>query len=523
MCRRPGALESTWLEGIWLGRDSKTDEHLIGTPSGMVRSRALKRRVERRRWDTTLLHAMIWDPWKPTPVTRGRPLKDRSDRDPVLTGPISRVQVNPPDDPDTATTAAPAAPSQETTPGTTTQAVAERTRVRLPESEAEGAPPVQRTRTTPTVPVTATAEPTTATTSSARALGERVGDEAGEDLQPVQMRRIAAPMEECEDACTSEAIAEARRIHLAKVKDAVIKVVPRTDATTRPLTGRWVDTMDDDGTRKARWTTRGYEQTLNGNEDFFSATQATMHLKRMLVDAALKGHVAAIEDCSGVFYQSLLNPDGTESKVWIEPPPEAETGKDNIWEAVSAFPGLKGAPRAWDTNSANALTRSMQMEPSQYDGCLFYRLKPSRERIEEKAGRHIDDFLVTGPKPNVERFLEQALDKLNMQDAVRLYKTGDDGGLFGDESSKVGQRVSVARKTSSHSRNGRSTRNGERQNKPHSRNHQRESTRRRRRITHSKRSTKLQDMRWQSNEPQSSSSSSSRQPLSDPEESAKEW
>ena len=35
-CRRPRALvnklESAWLEDIWLGRDSKTDEHLIGTP-----------------------------------------------------------------------------------------------------------------------------------------------------------------------------------------------------------------------------------------------------------------------------------------------------------------------------------------------------------------------------------------------------------------------------------------------------------------------------------------------------------
>ena len=72
----------------------------------------------------------------------------------------------------------------------------------------------------------------------------------------------------------------------------------------------------------------------------------------------------------------------------------------------------------------------MQMEQSQYDGCLFYRLEPSRERIEEKAGRHIDDFLVTGPEPNVERFLEQARDELNMQDAVRLYKAGDDGTLL---------------------------------------------------------------------------------------------
>ena len=202
------------------------------------------------------------------------------------------------------------------------------------------------------------------------------------------------------------------------------------NATTKPLTGRWVDTMHDDGARKARWTTRGYEQTLNGNEDSFSATPAMMHLKMMLVEAALKGHVAAIGDCSGAFSQSPLNLDGTESQVWIEPPPEAELGPDYIREAVSAFPGLKGAPRAWDTYSAKVLTNSMQMEQSQYDGCLFYRFEPSQERIEEKAGRHIDDFLVTGPEPNVERFLEQARGKLNMQDAVRLYKTGDEGRLL---------------------------------------------------------------------------------------------
>ena len=53
-----------------------------------------------------------------------------------------------------------------------------------------------------------------------------------------------------------------------------------------------------------------------------------MRLKMMLVEAALKGHTAAIEDCSGAFCQSLLKPDGTESKVWVEPPPEAELGPD---------------------------------------------------------------------------------------------------------------------------------------------------------------------------------------------------
>ena len=137
---------------------------------------------------------------------------------------------------------------QETTSTTATHYDAERARVRLPGAEAEGAPPVQRTRTTSSAPVTTTAETTsqTTTSSSSRALVERIGNEAGEDSQPAQMCRIAAFIAECEESSTSDDIAEARRAHLeklTKVKDAIIKVVPRTVATTKPLTGRWVDTV----------------------------------------------------------------------------------------------------------------------------------------------------------------------------------------------------------------------------------------------------------------------------------------
>ena len=355
----------------------------------MVHSRALKRRVERRRWDINFLSAMVWDPWNPTPVTKGKPLKVRSDREPILVRPLPRVHVTSPADPDVVTTAA--VPTQETTSGTTTaHSAAERARVRLPEAEAEGAPPVQRTRTTSSAPVT-TAETTsqTTTTSSARALIERVGNEAGEDSQPTQIRRIAALLTECEELSISDDIAEARRSHLeklTKVKDAIMKVAQRINVATKPLMDQWMDTMYDDGARQARWTTRSYEQTPNVSEDFFSATPAMMHLKMMLVDAPLKGHVAAIGDYSGTFCQSPLNPDGTESKVWIEPPPEAELGQNYIREAVLAFPGLKETPTTLDTYSANVLTNSIQMEQSQYDGCLFYRFEPSREQVEEKAG-----------------------------------------------------------------------------------------------------------------------------------------
>ena len=64
---------------------------------------------------------------------------------------------------------------------------------------------------------------------------------------------------------------------------------------------------------------------------------------------------------------------------------------------------------------------SVQMEQLQYDSCLFYRFEPSQEQVEERAGRHTNDYLVIGPEPNAERFLAQT------KDTVRLYKTSNKG------------------------------------------------------------------------------------------------
>ena len=267
-------------------------------------------------------------------------------------------------------------------------------------------------------------------------------------------------MAECEELSISDNIAEARRAHLeklTKINDAIIKVVPRTDATARPLTRRWVNTVHDDGARKARWTTRGYEQTLNGNEDVFSATPAMMHLKMMLVEAALKEHVAAIGDCSGAFYQSPLNTDGTESKVWIEPPPEAELGPNYIWEAVSAFPGSTESvghiqrKRSHELHAAGTVTiRGLLVLP------FRTKSKTSRGKSRKTQRRLPGDR--TG---NVERFLAPAKDKLNMQDAVRLYKTGDERRLLAMNLRKLENWICLAKKTLPYSWNCYSTRNGE--------------------------------------------------------------
>ena len=40
----------------------------------------------------------------------------------------------------------------------------------------------------------------------------------------------------------------------------------------RPLTGRWVEVRQPDGSYKMRYTARGYEQQLSGEEDHYAGT-----------------------------------------------------------------------------------------------------------------------------------------------------------------------------------------------------------------------------------------------------------
>ena len=92
----------------------------------------------------------------------------------------------------------------------------------------------------------------------------------------MHMRRNVALLAECEDTTTSDAEA-AREKHqekLIKVEDALMKVLPRSDAKTGRLTGRWANIVHDKLTR------RGYNHHLNRNEDCFSAASAMMHLKK---------------------------------------------------------------------------------------------------------------------------------------------------------------------------------------------------------------------------------------------------
>ena len=58
-----GKLGSPWDLGMWLGRSTRTNEHLVGTRVGVIKARTVKRRPETLKWDRELYDAMNFVPW----------------------------------------------------------------------------------------------------------------------------------------------------------------------------------------------------------------------------------------------------------------------------------------------------------------------------------------------------------------------------------------------------------------------------------------------------------------------------
>jgi hypothetical protein len=93
LARRPGAhlhkAESWFVYGAWVGRDARSDEHIVLTKGGVVRSRAVRRLTPDRCWSSDLTASMEWTPWRTAAVMRGRPPKQAAVMgEPIVSAPM---------------------------------------------------------------------------------------------------------------------------------------------------------------------------------------------------------------------------------------------------------------------------------------------------------------------------------------------------------------------------------------------------------------------------------------------------
>ena len=117
LARRPGTsvnqLLQPWVTGLWFGRDTLGDEHLICTAGGVMRSRAVRRLQEPARWVPAAMNAMIFTPLSPHLNLPGRPRLHRpAYEEPIEAGTLPRFIEIP-----TAPTKSPKSETLKSTPG----------------------------------------------------------------------------------------------------------------------------------------------------------------------------------------------------------------------------------------------------------------------------------------------------------------------------------------------------------------------------------------------------------------------
>ena len=59
--------EAKLREGIWLGLKSRSDEAIVGTATGVVKARTIRRLPKEKRWDPSAINAMRGSPRRPVP------------------------------------------------------------------------------------------------------------------------------------------------------------------------------------------------------------------------------------------------------------------------------------------------------------------------------------------------------------------------------------------------------------------------------------------------------------------------
>ena len=88
-------------------------------------------------------------------------------------------------------------------------------------------------------------------------------------------------------------------------------------------------------------------------------------------------------------------------KIHVEPPAEAQEPADVVWRLHKALPGLKGGPVAWGTRIDGILgSPPLNFRRSRVDPCLW----TNSEGVP--IGRHMDDFIKTGPPMAVQAVTE---------------------------------------------------------------------------------------------------------------------
>ena len=337
--KRANKYEGDWKTGIWLGRDSETNEHLIALDSGVIRSRTVRRFPEPEQYQLQVYRAMKGTLWNLR--TDNGNFQNAADFQPRNTFPLPAFDQQ--QQPATSgPTGADASVDTDNTAQTTktegedmdidsetvqsTSHIAPSTSKRVPDADALSEP--KRLR----IAILANIRLKT---------GKVVEAVVNEDTFDYDMRRIAELARH--EKLDPEKTLKGMKIEITAMTELDVYDVislPEVPHDSQLIGVRWVLKEKADEVR-ARLVAQGYNQELAIDQETYASTPQLTTLKFLLASAVSRNLFIKIGDISTAFLHASL-----DHPVYCKAPEEIY-GPGKALRLKRALYGLKNSPLLW--------------------------------------------------------------------------------------------------------------------------------------------------------------------------------
>ena len=413
LCRLRGKqpkADPSWVPGLWLGRDTSADMRIVGTTSGVFKTRSIRRLPVSEQVDKQLLKDFQAKPWDP---------KGRGEDTDVLVLPSSQEQ------------GLPSLSVQQTdgiSAADSSQHGLKRTSDELGGEALEEEPPNLFQRVGPATSDLKRSAPDSVPGSETKlqrisavfeddslpvacACVASVSTKSGLDVpiepnvdreEELQELRAAEPVLWYDTEFDREQEIAGMNKDMTSIKDFDVyeeKLI--TECTSEQLQNaistKWVKRAKVDGV-KCRVCVRGYDQEVDP-DDTCASTPSLITLKLLLTLAVAHGWHILAGDVSTAFLHALLT-----DEVFVIPPVEYYPNGGVLWKLRKAVYGLKQSPRMWQQHFAS-VAASLGFERLKSDSNLYFQ---PGQRCYMLC--YVDDLLIFGDNKTTE-FLFSELQK----------------------------------------------------------------------------------------------------------------
>ena len=442
--RLQGKLEQRFYTGIWLGKDTQTNESVLGIPGKIVRARTIRRQVAPEKYNRQLMDTINVYPWNPTMRTVAAPTFLPLPRKEGATAPTGAQASTQTIEVEETIDAPNKQAQQELTIPVTKEQSAQQALQDIPLATS---PTSYHGRKTLPSPEKRTKDDTVAegsTAKQARTSEETTRERPGTEEQPTTRRRVnnitittktgdkitTASSEDMQEQDNVDKILKDpiiydnegfdeeklragmnKEIQSMKKHQVFTEVhyndIPEQDRNNLILS-RWVHREKGSEVR-SRIVAKGYNEVVHDIDDIYASTPIFCVLRVLLsLSLAMRWTIKA-GDVSTAFLHAALG--GLAVYMW--PPAEYYTDPNILWKLHKAMYGLRSSPKAWQDHLAQVLQslglQRLISEPNVYRniaGTLFLMV-------------YVDDLLLFGIDSEVTRIFAA------VQAQVLLRPTGE--------------------------------------------------------------------------------------------------